>query len=316
MLTRLAFLYVPIIAVSIAGACLWAFCLLVASRGGKDASEADVRDYLQWQKWYLESLKYDLKFAELVMAVVVGFIGVLALFALVFYVVRRWCGGNYQEAGRGAQRWMAVILICCPPLLVGAGALIVWHNRTQVWSNTESNILHIYALSMLRVTPYLTFFGTGIGVVLAVAADVVFFLLPPSHPLSIQGATTKRLRILLDHLGAVSGNKVLVIAHSQGSVIAVTTLDGSDAQVELVTLGSPIDSLYRCFLDWHLGHAPAVWANYYRYGDYIAGKIHSVPPADFPLGEIPGAPPAPVPKGGHVNYWSDRAIMKAVLKLG
>ncbi|HEY2158160.1 MAG TPA: hypothetical protein VGH33_21200, partial [Isosphaeraceae bacterium] len=136
---------------------------------------------------------------------------------------------------------------------------------------------------------------------------------------SLRKALKVRLREVLQHARAQHGGPVCIVAHSLGTIIALSALDDwardeDGPWVDLVTLGSPFDALVRLFPHLY-GRArkrggwtlPAVrrWLNLYRAGDPIGRRLDFAwagdPPPDLPENEAVG-------NGGHLDYFNDTAI--------
>lgn len=154
-------------------------------------------------------------------------------------------------------------------------------------------------------------------------------------------------RVVHDAIAEPEVSRLVVISHSQGTMIALhglgllkvghwqpdpQTKEGLD--IELVTMGSPLTSLYRhylpqkytlCLGDGHTG--VRTWINIHRIDDFIGTDVkltHEEALADTALG--PGRPAeasAPtsflrnfnVGTGGHTDYWVDRRVLKKILPL-
>jgi len=97
---------------------------------------------------------------------------------------------------------------------------------------------------------------------------------------------------------------VIIVAHSQGTVIAVEGLQGLSkrdlSRIRLVTMGSPLHSLYKplfgLYGDASCGPLASLkeWRNFFRSGDPIGGEIKCRKCTN-------AAPWA----GGHTHYWTD-----------
>jgi len=309
--TRLALAYLPVIAISLVGSLAWMLSLPMARTG---------TGYTGWEETYLGTLGYNLRHIEWAMAWELGLIGLLVLAGAVIYCGRRWFDPKAM-AGMFAQDWFSYTLYAMPVVLLivpfvnlydSLGWDFLW------WKGTRSNatggdVMETYALSALRITPYLAFFITPMGAILDIAGDIAFFLLPRTHPLSLKRNSVKqgalrRVELLIDHLlKDDSTSEVIVVAHSQGSVLAIQALgERPSTKVKLITMGSPIDSLYSRFLGWkRSGNDPSPWTNYYRLGDYIGGEITGIPNEIIERNQDPM-------RGGHIHYWSDSVIVAAV----
>jgi hypothetical protein len=135
-----------------------------------------------------------------------------------------------------------------------------------------------------------------------VLGDVAFHVVPETSRLSIVAKTTARLRAILQHVPR-PGSHVTLLAHSQGSIVALETIKGGNCPVDLVTVGAPVDSLYKRFLGYAAPHAAVFsWTNLWRTGDYIGGAISELNGDDICTGP-----------GGHTGYWSDQRVWQQLL---
>lgn len=138
--------------------------------------------------------------------------------------------------------------------------------------------------------------------------DVVTFWPRWFHPLappSYSGRSIPELRTRLEYLtsNTEAGDheaSVVLTAHSQGSVVALASLDGVRGQewfgqVALLTHGSPITRLYVRYFPVHM--IPAIsrvhneigqdrWLNLYRLTDPIGGAISGETEAGLPLSDL------------------------------
>jgi hypothetical protein len=167
----------------------------------------------------------------------------------------------------------------------------------------------------------------------------------PWAPPSYGERAVPQLRVRLHNLA--SAHRVILSAHSQGTVIAVATLasmlpNGGDSshehrRVVLVTHGSPLGRLYaRYFPDYFdqslftavadlLGDEgdPIGWYNLRRSTDYIGGEIFPDPPAravdrhvldpESPRSEMPGEAPPPIQ--GHSNYYRQTEYRRIIIDI-
>jgi hypothetical protein len=97
----------------------------------------------------------------------------------------------------------------------------------------------------------------------------------------------------------------MLMAHSQGTVISSQLLrENRFQQITLITMGSPLTSLYVRFLEIKCPAFPPTpqmrWLNLWRDGDYIAGPIDVA--EDSNIGP-----------GDHIFYWRDQEVAKKVL---
>jgi hypothetical protein len=157
-----------------------------------------------------------------------------------------------------------------------------------------------------------------------------------------------RFAALMAHIsrGGVRGpagayDRVIIAAHSQGTVLAVTLLheppDGLPADVRLITFGSPLRQLYRQRLPRQFGWLSALRTTPWRYLDrtrsHLREWVNLAAPGD-PIGRtVFDPPPAPwvattathpttdpsltlteqtLEHGGHSVYWSHRALYRTI----
>jgi hypothetical protein len=139
-----------------------------------------------------------------------------------------------------------------------------------------------------------------------------------------------RLAVLMNELIANEApDSILLVAHSQGTVIAIDMLDkaaqdwGRNRTLRLVTMGSPYTHLYHRYFPASFpshrlrpGLEPAqgpaglvAWVNLFRADDFIGTHLDA--PRNRALGGPPGAWPRDVVLGlgGHTNYWVDGRIL-------
>ena len=123
--------------------------------------------------------------------------------------------------------------------------------------------------------------------------------------------------------------EILIISHSQGTVIALEALRGGrlnkiltdhglpEISPELVTMGSPTDHLYGFYfsktfsvqsVDENMDVETGIskWTNIYRSDDFVgttvAGRQNTFPHNEKVL------------PNGHTNYWTDELVLKKLVK--
>jgi len=302
-LARLAFLYIPMLFVACAGPLLLAGCSVLLP-----SNTVAAQLVVDWEsafrqgfdtKWYSGDIfVYNFAIAEILMTITVSAIPLFALVGTLLY----FC----FPTGKFARSWLFSLLIFAP-ICLALNLVAILAMQTQLVSipTVDWRVIQTYRVSALRVIPFLPFLVGPLTILLGIAGDVVFYVLPNSSPLSSRGVTTSRLKELLARVDPAC-RSYCVFSHSQGSVIAVDALsERNDSRAVLVTLGSPIEALYRQFLDIMPGsQIPGTcncrWINLFRHGDYIGGTI----------------PRATVNRdigtGGHVNYWDDPLFKQAI----
>jgi hypothetical protein len=149
---------------------------------------------------------------------------------------------------------------------------------------------------------------------------------PKEH--AIWHAIVKRFCSVLEHtLAGCAAQRVTVLAHSQGTMIALEGLGAitierkggypaspqrarlaPQRRIDLVTLGCPLTHLYQHYfpLQYVVNRADQAllqrWFNIYRVDDFVGRDVTSETGRIEPT-NIPVAP------RGHVNYWSDRDVL-------
>jgi hypothetical protein len=273
---------------------------------GSKVLDADAHKH--WESLFLENLRYDLFWSEVATLAAMLFtfllmpaVGVAAYFSSP---IRRLLHLP-PSPGETAHRMFAVILAVGPFALMAAG-LVFWITLLigSSDSSREKSILTIYSVSALRLFNLLPVLLPFVRVILDVAGDIIFYLQPRTSKLSSLPQTLPRLKKMLASIRHERpANFILVLAHSQGSVIAWTALceQPGDAD-ELLTMGSPLTTLYHCFLGKAYGTtAPGSgiqWENIFREGDYIGGEVAGC------------ANNQPIGAGEHTDYWKDARLIK------
>ena len=148
---------------------------------------------------------------------------------------------------------------------------------------------------------------------LAIPWDIGSFFSRRFHPFApptYRDVVERDLSLVLTQLGRTA-DAVVVSAHSQGSVIAATTLAGLGGSTSLLTHGSPLASVYMRFFPRsfpadtvsRVGRRP--WANLWRVTDPVAGAIREV--ADHRLDD----PHLRI----HGSYWLEPEYARALADL-
>jgi hypothetical protein len=182
----------------------------------------------------------------------------------------------------------------------------------------------------------LPFLFAGVRNVLHIVIDITsHFFRPALHPFrreltAGEFVTQQRIearfrRVLQEVLLLDNVTHITVVAHSQGTMIAIDTLWLKwaknllrEREVSLVTMGSPFSHLYQYYFPlryprlfsgdqaWggDLIHAVDHWINIYRVDDYIGTWIKGRD--GFPVNYRTATP------GGHTDYWSDREAHRAM----
>jgi hypothetical protein len=135
----------------------------------------------------------------------------------------------------------------------------------------------IYAKSATRILPFaLMVLVPSLRTGLNAAADVLLYILPADFPFSLQRRAKERfLKLFMQVRDTHTKGNISILAHSQGTVIVRDVLGAmDDANCRLVTVGSPLSSLYGRFLGRPVTPvAGCDWVNIFRPSDYIGGPI-------------------------------------------
>jgi hypothetical protein len=149
---------------------------------------------------------------------------------------------------------------------------------------------------------------------LDLATDVTLYFRGRSWASSDQHRTDQllkaRFRAVVENLAKdVADGTLVVVAHSQGTVIAADALrDWSNApRVDLLTMGSPLRSLYATFFRKGFGDIvegagskAERWVNLYREDDYVGRQLGGVTD-NVTDKKIDGT--------GHEGYWTDPSVL-------
>jgi hypothetical protein len=134
------------------------------------------------------------------------------------------------------------------------------------------------------------------------------------------------LRVLDHFTGSDKPDRIVIIAHSQGTIIAVEALRKaysvpargmSASQIALVTMGSPLTHIYQYYFPRQYGPLTDEywaglsnlfqWKNLHRPDDYVGTSITA--PPDLVKNFL-------IPKNrGHINYWRDRDVLVHIDRL-
>jgi len=291
-----------------------------------------------FEKFYTKNIGYDLAQMELINGLTTFGVGLFLFAGISYQLVRINSSSNTssERRGRRVQDYVNIFL-----WLTMAGFFLVFVSTvvdvtTHVfrppgcprdalcsiygiqWLLTSSNSttvlkpLEIYAASAFRIVPFLLpTLIPPLRAVLNVAPDVLLYILPPGLPLSLQKKAQERFRALLTHLQAQHPETdITVLAHSQGTVIASEVVGEDNARIKrLVTVGSPLSSLYRRFLGYSIEPLPRCeWINIYRFSDYIAGPISDRQIKDRVL--------QTQYRAAHFRYFEDGDVIKTAIARG
>ena len=206
--------------------------------------------------------------------------------------------------------------------------------QVQGYNIPQKFLAFLAVIASLLVMSY-TYFRSYLAMGIGIAKDiVVYFVRRPG--LSVTDLRTKTVNPFRDRIQdrlvdtllllirSEQPDEVVIVSHSQGTVISVEALRGGRLRarmqtagidpfdIDLVTMGSPTSHLYGFYFskefnlkstakskDVHDGIAN--WVNIYRLDDFV-GTVVEGPSETFPVNEW-------VPAKGHTNYWTDDCVL-------
>lgn len=259
----------------------------------------------------------------------VGIVGVVAM-ALGLLVSNLFQGGAgrprlkwLKDSNEASARWKRGLVVRLPVtlgrglalagilwviLVLLAGALVL-QGPERVWSWAVVIVQVVSVAVILLIVA-----GRRVPMVqgiVGMAADVVGFWPVASHPFAGASYLGPVVGGLRDELNAHDQARIVLVGHSQGSVVCAWLLRHSPDEfdrVALVTCGSPLKSLYAEFFPvfFGTGFSSALqaregpWMNFWRDTDPIATPIPGLHAARNVM--IPD-PPAGQKLKVHSDYW-------------
>jgi hypothetical protein len=303
------FIWIPFLVFCLVGVAIWACALQLAGL------HLNSDNFERWTELFLAVLPYNLAVAEtsLMLATVACTLipTVLGLSAYFFpkSLRARW---KFPQPGPAVREVLSFGL-WFGPLVILAALIVI--PATSYRTQTSGAIVEIYQRSALRFYALLPLLLPAARIVLDATGDVIYYLLPhatssssttSTKGLGTQTQTVPRLIAVLRYVRrSHPRTKVVVLAHSQGSILAYAALRSEpELADELITMGSPIASLYGRFFRGEFAHYSAEigipWTNLFRSGDYVGGVIPSVCESEA------------MGTGGHINYWGDPTVHKLI----
>ena len=293
----------PLFIISAVGALLWALAFFAVRFLSSNSGPLD-----NWQRLYagiLDSLRYDLKLIEWGFAGLIGIVGAwLVVVAIVCWSHTNGAGSDpstdIPNAGARARNGAVRALQFGAVGYVALVAVLAVLAAMKQHLGPTPSVLAIYVRSAFRVVPYLFLMVGPLSVVTGIVVDVLFYV-ADVKPLWTAEVLRNRFRTALAY-AIVHSAPVAVVAHSQGSVIAVDVIgEGSIIPSYLFTAGSPIHSLYTRFLGStprtrahpKSFRVPIRWTNFTRRADYIGAEQDKGHGTEFP----------PLDAGTHTGYW-------------
>lgn len=317
--TRLALVYIPFFAASGIGALAWTLAL-----GRAQTTKGSVTGHLTFDKWaevYERNIEtvYPVFNAEMYNGLSMFVVGCILIFPPLYTFFKTKRSSFAEKTGEETRRVFSRCLFASGFVVVVAfllffPAMIYLHDMSGKFIQADApggEVFLSYALWSVRVVPFLPLFVGPLALVFKILGDVVFYLLPSSDQVVAREKATQKLNRLLIAL-TQEGYTVLVVSHSQGTMIALDAVDQMQREDEigdsvgLWLSGSPSVALYSEFLKLHRlsGCLPNHLRNFYREDDVISASIKERingldkrKPDDFL--EISWG------SGGHINYWKD-----------
>jgi hypothetical protein len=301
----LSFTYFPVIAYN-----SFATILTFLSLGFLDTLRNN-HELTGWEAAAYRYIPFNMYHAEIATSIIYSAIGLLPLFGLLIYVfgfrskISMSNKGNQNSQGLFVQHFLYVMLLIIPFLLL---VLMIYLFYLSAQCNSSQcntlNMFLIYQKAILRILPFLLWLVGPLATLTDVIGDVLFYIQPNKKAAhATQTKCLSRLNNAVTYAQSVNPDEIVIISHSWGSVVATDYFNNQKTNIKLLTLGSPVESLCKNFLNKPI---PAisenvVWINAYRYGDYIAGAIHHQGVQNILIGA-----------GGHTDYWSDDHIRQLI----
>lgn len=268
------------------GAVLWTINLALYS---KHLHLTDDAAYAVWTTAYASALPYDLAFMEFVLGSATASFGLFVSLGLSLFFARlTFSKSNAKKPplGEFLRVWLRSSLF----LFVGLSGLVgtayianlfffpkqqIYHALPWLVPLARLNVFEIYAASSMRLLGFLPSTVGPLRLGLRIAADVVFYIVPENgSKLAMAERAQRRFRELMVGLGQQFKDRILIIAYSQGTMIAANALPVTESgQITFITAGSPIQTLYGDFLGIVDSLALPTWKNFYRVSDFVGGPI-------------------------------------------
>lgn len=202
----------------------------------------------------------------------------------------------------------------------------------EVWERFATYFTLFAGFLVFSYTYFRSYLAIGIGI----AKDIVIYFVRRSAPrvTDLRGLNVHPLRnriqdrlvdTLVLLLRSEQPDEVVIVSHSQGTVIKVEALRGGrlhthlkaegvkEYDIDLVTMGSHTSHLYGFYFTKEFdlkSTEPSKdvtdginkWVNIYRVDDFVGTEVEG-PNSSFPINEW-------VPAKGHTGYWTDDSVLR------
>lgn len=231
-----------------------------------------------------------------------------------------------RSLGNWLSRGLRLVAVGGEVFILAFPALLYYavFNAPESWTALLPPLLGGSALAVaaLLTGKYFVPFRSAVDVML----DVDNYMRESPHDAAPRARIAERFASLLRHIDQQGYDRIVLVAHSQGTVISADALRFLAAtnqlpatKIRLFTMGSPLKQLYaKAFpylYDW-VDAEPATnsvkvesWANVYCSGDYVGRDIWGLEtdPALFLRGKLPIKKPYGdhcAGAGAHTHYWT------------
>jgi hypothetical protein len=210
-------------------------------------------------------------------------------------------------------------------VLIGTGCTLVDYDLPPLLQRLKG--MDFVSAHVATVVAVLAPLGAGaVRGGLDLAGDVIHYQQANRHSLLGRPGghvIRQRFRSVLRYLLDRNVSEILVVGHSQGTVIALDELAHMTSDlanrlgarpVRLVTMGSPISHLYQHYFPSHYPgwQAPVwsglftrvrAWTNIFRTDDFVGTTIEADPNNRLTIDNHP------IGRGGHTGYWTDPRVI-------
>ncbi|MDA5557471.1 hypothetical protein [Shimia sp. MMG029] len=296
----------------------------------------------------------DVHLIEAINSVSVVFVAVvlLCVVGVALFILRKVHAYELYKQGDGLRRailnrwaqrvfWLSAIVLAamaarailtvvlkvdplCSVDLVTEATSCNWLGRRMEWLARHEGQIGLFVVGAIALLyRFSGFVAAGLGV----ARDIVTYAIRDRCALDWDLAARKKnypprdaieerfFRTLYYATQVFTPDKITVISHSQGTVVATRMLADPRVQkriagkpVTLVTMGSPVTHIYQTYFPELFTVDPAAlnarWFNIFRHDDFVGTKIDG--------GLIAEDCNIPVSPGGHSGYFTDYEVWKAL----